>query len=278
MKTLDEIHASPAQIRKEFATGQRFGDTSGLCPGYAQANLVILPKDWAFEFLLFCQRNPQPCPILEVLDPGSFQIQNLANLEDIRNSLPRYRIWEEGKLVSEPDDVLDAWREDLVTFLLGCSFSFEAALQDEGIPIRHLEQGRNVSMYRTNIPTNPAGRLKGPMVVSMRPIQEASLDKAKTISGRFMASHGMPVHAGDPAQIGIPDLSNPDYGDAVSLKSGDVPVFWACGVTPQAVLMDSGVEFAITHAPGHMFISDLTSDELEKRDLMKGRDIRSKPE
>lgn len=258
---------SPTFIRQEYSEGIRSGDTSGLCPGYAQANLVILPKEWAFEFLLFCLKNQQPCPLLEVLEPGDYLVRKLAEEADLRHCLPRYRIWRDGKLVSEPEDISEVWRSDLVSFLLGCSFSFEAALQDEGIPIRHLEQGCNVSMYRTNIPTNQAGRLKGPMVVSMRPIPESKVELAKIISQGFKASHGMPVHAGDPSLIGIRDLSSPEYGDPVSLKSGDVPVFWACGVTPQAVLIDSGVEFAITHAPGHMFISDLTSEELEKRDL-----------
>ncbi len=265
----NKIPTSPSIIRREFASGKRTGDTSGLCPGYAQANLIILPKGWAFDFLLFCIRNPKPCPLLEVLDPGVFQVKNLANKIDLRNSLPLYRIWKEGKLISEQGDILDYWREDLVSFLIGCSFSFEAALQDEGIPIGHLEQGRKISMYRTNIPKIEAGRLRGPLVVSMRPMTAVKLEKAKAISGRFKASHGMPVHVGDPAQIGISDLSKPDYGDAVSLQPGDVPVFWACGVTPQAVLMVSGVEFAITHAPGHMFISDLTSVELEERDFLQ---------
>jgi uncharacterized protein YcsI (UPF0317 family) len=219
-----------------------------------QANLVILPKEWAYDFLVFAQRNPKPCPILDVTEPGDPEPKLTAPGADLRTDLPKYRIWKEGQLVAEPEDIRDYWREDLVAFLLGCSFSFEGALLEAGVPVRHMELGLNVPMYKTNIPCVPAGRLSGPLVVSMRPIPHALIPKAVLCTGRFPAVHGAPVHIGDPAAIGIADVGKPDFGQAVPIHEGEAPVFWACGVTPQAALMASRPPFAITHSPGHMFL------------------------
>ena len=254
---------TPAQARAAIARGQFTGNTSALCPGYAQANLVILPRDWAFEFLLFCQRNPKPCPLLEVLDPGEPLTKVIADHADVRSDLPRYRVWERGRLVDEPLDITSLWRDDLVSFFLGCSFSFDAALQRAGLPVRHLEQGRNVPMYVTNRPNAPAGRLGGPLVVSMRPMTPELVEKARRVSETFPGAHGGPVHHGDAREVGIADLGRPDFGDPVELRPGEEPVFWACGVTPQAALMQAKPEFAITHAPGHMFITDLKAEDLD---------------
>jgi len=232
--------------------------TAGVAPGMTQANLIALPRDWAYDFLLFAQRNPKPCPVLDVSDPGSPRTV-LAESADLRCDLPLYRVWRDGKLAEEVTDATAIWAEhpDLVTFLIGCSFTFERALTDAGIEVRHIADRSNVPMYRTNRACRPAGRLHGEMVVSMRPIPAGRVADAAMISGRFPAVHGAPVHVGEPAEIGIADLTAPDFGDPVRIEPGEIPVFWACGVTPQAVVMASGVPFALTHAPGHMFITDL---------------------
>jgi uncharacterized protein YcsI (UPF0317 family) len=218
--------------------------------------VVVLPQDWAFDMLLFGQRNPRPVPLLDVTDPGATS-SVLAPDGDLRTDLPRYRVWRNGELASEPADVMDLWRDDLVTFLIGCSFSFETALIEAGVPVRNIEQGRNVSMYRTNVACRPAGRLSGPLVVSMRPIPAGQVATAVQVTARMPDVHGAPVHVGAPEALGIADLRTPDFGDPVHPHDGDVPVFWACGVTPQAALMASRPPFAITHAPGHMFITDV---------------------
>lgn len=246
-----------------MARGEITGNTSALCPGHAQANLVILPRDWAYDFLVFCQRNPKPCPLLEVLDPGDPHTSHLAPAADVRDTLPRYRVWENGVLREEPTDIGGLWRSDLVSFFLGCSFSFDLALQRAGVPVRHLEQGRNVPMYRTTRPNRPAGRLGGPLVVSMRPMPAELVPQAVEVSGRYTQTHGAPVYWGDPAGIGIADIDRPDFGESVDIRPGEVPVFWACGVTPQAALMEAKPPLAITHAPGCMFISDRRSEELD---------------
>jgi len=230
--------------------------TTGWAPGFTQANLVSLPQDWAWDMLLFGQRNPQPVPLLDVTDPGSFSTP-LAPGADLRTDVPLYRVWRDGELAGEQSDVRDVWRDDLVTFLIGCSFSFETALLDAGVPVRNIEQGKNVSMYRTNVECRPAGRLSGPLVVSMRPIPAAQVTTAVQVTGRMPQVHGAPVHIGAPEALGIEDLARPDFGDPVRAEPGDVPVFWACGVTPQAALMASKPPFAITHAPGHMFVTDI---------------------
>ncbi len=243
----------PGAARAAFRRGTVV-PTAGLAAGYAQANLVAVPMDWAYDMLLFTQRNPQPCPVLDVTDPGSPHTV-LAPDADLRTDLPAYRVWRDGELVDEPSDVARHWRDDLVSFLIGCSFTFESALVAAGVPVRHIEQGRNVPMYVTDRLCRPAGRLAGPLVVSMRPIPEPLVDTAVRVTAAMPAVHGAPVAVGD--QLGIPDLSTPDYGDAVEFAPGDVPVFWACGVTPQAALTASKPPFAITHAPGHMFVTDV---------------------
>lgn len=242
--------------------------TPALCPGYAQANLVILPRDWAFDFLLFGLRNMRACPILEVLEPGDPILKVLAPGADVRDTLPRYRIWRDGEVVAEPTDIRAEWTDDLVSFFLGCSFSFDDALSQAGLPVRHRDLGLNVPMYRTGLPAASAGRLHGPLVVSMRPMPKHLVEKARLVSEGFGESHGGPVHSGEPEDIGIEDLARPHYGDAVSLEPGEVPMFWACGVTPQAALAASKVKFAITHAPGHMFISDVKAEDLGGKALI----------
>jgi uncharacterized protein YcsI (UPF0317 family) len=236
--------------------------TSGLAPGYAQGNLVILPQDLAGDFVRFCQRNPKPCPLLAVSEPGDPLLPTLGKDVDIRSDVPLYRVWKQGALVGEPNDITDLWRSDLVTFVLGCSFSFEHALIEAGIKLRHVQEGKNVAMYRTSIETVPAGPFHGPMVVSMRPMSPADAIRAVQITARVPAVHGAPVHVGLPELIGISDLGKPDFGDAVDILPGELPVFWACGVTPQAVVMAAAPEFCITHAPGYMLITDLLNIDL----------------
>jgi uncharacterized protein YcsI (UPF0317 family) len=247
-------------VTPEEVRARASGPTAGLANGYAQANLIAVPADWAYEVLLFTQRNPKPCPVLDVTDAGSPRTV-LAPDADLRTDIPRYRVWHDGALTDEPTDATPFWRDDLVAFLIGCSFTFEGALDAAGVPLRHLDQGRNVSMYVTNRQCRPAGRVHGPLVVSMRWVPEALVDTATRVSGLMPAVHGAPVHAGDPAALGIADLDKPDFGDAVDPEPGDVPVFWACGVTPQAALMASKPPFAITHAPGHMFVTDVPDSD-----------------
>ncbi len=232
--------------------------TAGRAPGMTQANMIALPREWAWDFLLYAQRNPKPCPVLDVIEAGSHATV-LAEGADLRTDIPRYRVWRDGRLAEEVSDATALWAEhpDLVTFLIGCSFTFETPLQEAGIEVRHIAQGCNVPMYRTQRQCRPAGRLRGEMVVSMRPVPADRVADAVSISGRFPSVHGAPVHVGDPAALGIADLARPDFGDPVEIRPGEVPVFWACGVTPQAAVMASGVPFAITHAPGYMFITDV---------------------
>lgn len=249
--------------RAAIRAGQWTGPTAGLAPGFTQANLVVLPQSAAFDFLRFCIRNPKPCPVLDVTDPGSPHPDAAwAAAADLRTDVPRYRVYREGRLIEEPSDLLHWWRDDLVAFLLGCSFTFERALLAAGVPVRHLECGCNVPMYRTNRPCRPAGRFQGPLVVSMRPIPADLVPRAVQVTARYPAVHGAPVHIGDPAALGISDLARPDYGDPVPVNPNEVPVFWACGVTPQAVALTSQVPLMITHAPGHMFITDRLDEEL----------------
>ena len=245
----------PREAREHFRSGAAV-PTAGWAPGHTQANLIAVPADWAYEVLLFCQRNPKPCPVLDVTDAGAWTTR-LAPGADLRTDIPGYRVWENGELAGEPTDVSALWRSDLVSFLIGCSFTFEAELAAEGVPVRHIDQGRNVPMYVTDRECRPAGRLHGPMVVSMRPVPADLVDRARQVTGLLPAVHGAPVHAGDPSELGIADLDKPDFGDRVDLHPGDVPVFWACGVTPQAAVMASRPPFAITHAPGRMFITDV---------------------
>ncbi|SDM83807.1 Uncharacterized protein YcsI, UPF0317 family [Allokutzneria albata] len=258
--TQDErARLAPETARAVFRSGT-VEPTSGWSHGYAQANMISVPEDWAYDVLLFAQRNRKPCPVLDVTDAGASGTV-LATGADLRTDLPKYRVWEGGELVDEPTDVLGHWRKDLVTFLIGCSFTFEFALTTAGIPLRHVEQGRNVSMYVTNRQCRPARRLHGPMVVSMRHVPAHLVETATRVSGLMPEVHGAPVHVGAPIKLGIQDLAKPDFGDPVRPLRGDVPVFWACGVTPQAALMASRPPFAITHAPGHMFVTDRPDSE-----------------
>ena len=259
---LDSSMSDPDAIRAACRAGQLTTQTSGLAPGYAQANLVILPEADAADFETFCRRNPKPCPVLEIIPAGSPVPSVMASLADLRTDLPSYRVWRNGNLVDEPSDVLSWWRDDLVSFLIGCSFSFEAALLDAGIPVRHVELGRNVPMFKTKIACESAGRFSGPLVVSMRPLRPADAIRAVQITSEFPEVHGAPVHLGLPGQIGIGDLQLPDFGDAVPVNDDELPVFWACGVTPQAAIMAARPEFVITHSPGCMFLTDVLNADL----------------
>ena len=247
---------SGREVRQLIRSGEWRGITSGVAPGHVQANLAILPRDLAFDFLLFCQRNPRPCPLLEVVEAGSIEPALTASGADIRTDIPGYRVYRNGEFAGELDSLTDEWRDDLVSFLLGCSFSFETAMVEAGIPLRHQELGLNVAMYITNIATTPAGAFSGPMVVSMRPVKRSQIVRAVQVTSRFPATHGAPVHIGDPSAIGIKDLDQPDFGDRVDLMPDEEPVFWACGVTPQAVALSCKPPLMFTHAPGKMFITD----------------------
>lgn len=254
----------PAAVRQQIRQGIITTPTSGMCPGYAQANLVVLPEKYAYDFLLFAQRNAKACPILEVSDTGSRILKKIAPGADIATDIPKYRIYENGILKEECTEVSSFWREDLVSFLIGCSFSFESELIEAGIEMRHNTEKCNVPMYKTNIACEPAGVFHGNMVVSMRPISQEQVVKAVTVTAAVPRVHGAPVHIGNPAAIGIRDLASPDFGDAVTIKDGEVPVFWACGVTPQAAVMDSKPDFCMTHAPGHMLITDIKNVALRE--------------
>src|SRR2546425_943807 len=242
----------PREIRADIRSGKLNGITAGLGQNFVQANLAVLPKDHAYDFLLFCQRNPRPCPLIEVTDVGSPEPVGVAPGADLRTDIPRYRIYKDGVVADEVTDVTPYWRDDLVAFLLGCSFTFEWALLDAGIRLWHVEQGKNVAMWRTNVQGRPAGLVHAPSVGPMRPIASAQLAKAVTASARFPNAHGAPVHIGDPAAIGVKDIAKPDWGDAQAFKPGDVPVIWACGVTPQAGARPSRSPFMNTHSPGHI--------------------------
>lgn len=248
---------TPAEARRRIRAGELTGPTSGLCLGFLQANLVVLPQALAGDFEEYCRRNAQPMPLLDVTAAGDAEPRRVAPGADLRTDLPRYRVWRHGRVAAEVTDATAHWRPDLVAFLLGCSFTAEARLLAAGVPIRHLDLGRNVSMYRTAIECRPAGRFRGPLVVSMRPLRADLVDLATRVTADLPLAHGAPIHAGDPAALGIRDLARPDYGDPVPVGEDEVPVFWACGVTPQAAIAEVGPEIAITHAPGHMFITDV---------------------
>lgn len=258
----DLARASPAEVRALIRRGEWTRATAGLCQGYAQANLVVLPKEMAYDFLVFCHRNPKPCPLLDVTDTGSYVPQRVAPGADLRTDLPKYRVYRDGRLEAELLDIVGLWRDDLVAFLLGCSFTFEAALLQAGVPVRHIEEGKNVPMYITRVPCTPAGIFKGPLVVSMRPVPPHLVPRAVQVTSRFPTAHGAPVHVGDPARLGIEDLDRPDFGEPVTVRPGEFPVFWACGVTPQAVALEAKPSLMITHAPGHMFITDVRDEAL----------------
>lgn len=252
---------SAREARLACRAGTLTGNTAGLAPGHVQGNLAILPAALAADFMLFCHLNPKPCPVVGVSAPGNPHIPTLGEDLDIRTDLPKYRLWKDGELVEEVSDISALWREDLVAFVIGCSFSFEEALIADGLGIRHIEEGRNVPMYRTTVPCTPSQHFSGPMVVSMRPFKPADAIRAIQITTRFPAVHGAPVHLGHPGLIGIEDIMAPDYGDAVSVKNDEIPVFWACGVTPQSVIRAAKPAFAITHAPGCMLVTDRRNSE-----------------
>lgn len=262
ISTGDPPFATGLSVRLAARSGALDTPTSGLAYGYAQGNLAILPKDYAEDFLRFCQANPKPCPLLGVSEAGNPAIPAVGTDLDIRTDIPRYRVWRDGELIDEPHNLHSVWRDDLVSFVIGCSFSFEEALLAADVPIRHIALNRNVPMYRTSIQTQGAGRFHGPLVVSMRPMKPAQAIRAVQVTARMPAVHGAPVHLGFPEAIGIADIAKPDYGDAVPVEHGELPVFWACGVTPQAAIAAAKVPFAITHAPGYMLVTDLKNAQL----------------
>jgi uncharacterized protein YcsI (UPF0317 family) len=253
----------PKKVRALIRNGEITGSTAGMCAGYAQANLVILPKEYAYDFLLFSQRNPTASPILEVTDVGERSLRYTAEDVDIATDLPQYRVYRYGKLVDEPTSIEKYWSGDFVTFLIGCSFSFEADLIEANIPVRHVEEGHNVPMYFTNRPCRSAGIFHGNLVVSMRPMLPEQAVRAAAITASMPRVHGVPVHIGDPAAIGIHDIMHPDFGDPVTIKPGEVPVFWCCGVTTQSVVMEAKPSICITHAPGKMLILDIKNSQLK---------------
>ncbi|MFG2072465.1 Uncharacterized protein YcsI, UPF0317 family [Nonomuraea maritima] len=255
---MDVGELTPAQARERFRGGVRT-PTAGWCRGWTQANLIAVPKRLRYELLLFAHRNPQACPVLDVGEPGAWSTALFDG--DLRTDLPGYRLYRDGRAVADLDDVVAHWRDDLVPFLIGCSFTFERALLAAGVPVRHLEAGTNVPMYVTNVPCEATAGLSGPLVVSMRPVPEELVKTAVEVSGHYPMVHGAPVHVGDPAAIGIRDLARPDHGDPVEVRQGEVPLFWACGVTPQAAVLAGGVEYAIGHLPGHMAVLDARDDD-----------------
>lgn len=264
-------NTTPSEFREVVRNGLWRRPTPGVCLGYTQANLVVIPGDLAFDFLLFASRNPKPCPIIEVLDRGIAVPRYCADGADIRTDIPKYRVYRHGKLAGEADDIISMWRDDLVAFLLGCSFSFESALLASGVPVRHIECGCNAPMYITNIKCRPAGVFSGPMVVSMRPIPAGLVARAVEVTAAMHAVHGAPVHIGNPESLGIRDLAVPDFGDPAPIRDGEIPVFWACGVTPQAVALTAGPELMITHSPGFMFITDIPDSSVQG--FLMGMDV-----
>lgn len=260
-RTHADLRALPAEeVRGAIRSGAYAGHTAGLAAGKLQCNLAILPEAYALDFLRFCQRNPKPCPLVGVGDTGNPMLPTLGHDIDIRTDVPKYRVFRDGQMTDEVTDISDIWRDDLVTVALGCSFTFENALLRNNIPVRHIDSGKNVPMYRSNIRLEPAGPFAGEMVVTMRPIPSAQVEEARRISARYPQAHGAPIAFGDPAEIGIADLSQPDWGDAVDIREGEVPVYWACGVTPQNVLLSAKLPLCITHSPGHMLIADVAED------------------
>lgn len=262
----DLAHTHPREVRQLFRSGQWTQPTTGLCLGFLQANLAILPHDLADDFHQLCVANPRPMPVIDVTRPGDPVPRRVAPEADLRTDLPRYRVYREGRLDTEVTDISDLWRNDLVAFLLGCSFTAESKLLEAGVRLRHIELGQNVPMFRTSIECIPAGVFRGPMVVSMRPIARDQLDLASRVTRDYPLAHGAPLQVGDPGSIGIEDLRSPDWGDPIEPLPDEVPVFWACGVTPQAVVMAVRPDFAITHAPGHMFITDIPEAEIRGRE------------
>ena len=251
----------PHDVRQKIREGTYNGQTAGLCLGYLQGNIAIVPADYAKDFLQFCRNNPKPCPLVGMSAPGSPSLPSLGKDIDIRTDVPAYHVYREGQLEARVASLSEIWQDDMTTFVLGCSFSFEEALIADGISLRHIDTGKTVAMYRTSFETIPAGPFVGPIVVSMRPLSPDNIDRAREITARFPQAHGSPIHAGDPAAIGIEDINTPDWGDQTEIKPGETPVFWACGVTPQAAIQAARLPLFISHAPGHMLITDIKSDD-----------------
>jgi uncharacterized protein YcsI (UPF0317 family) len=258
----DLTRALPRDARQLMREGRWDRTTTGVCLGYLQANMAILRRDDAEDFRAFCLANPRPMPLVDVTEPGDPTPRRVAPSADVRTDLPRYRVYRHGELVDEPTSIVDLWTDDMVAFLLGCSFSAENRLLDAGVRLRHMELGGNVPMFVTSIECRPAGRFHGPMVVSMRPIAGAQVDLATRVTGELPLAHGAPIQVGEPERIGVGDIEKPDFGDAIPLEPGEVPLFWACGVTPQAAIMAVKPELAITHAPGHMFVTDVPERDI----------------
>ena len=247
-------------MRAQIRAGAYCGHTAGLGGKTLQANLAILPARYALDFMRFCQRNPKPCPLVGVSDTGNPMMTTLGGDIDIRTDLPGYYVYRDGVLDAAVADIADLWTDDMVAFALGCSFTFEHALLEAGVPVWHIANNTTVPMFRTNIATVPAGPFGGPMVVSMRAVDKRDVDRVTEISKRFPMAHGAPVHIGDPAAIGIADLNAPQWGDPAPVEAGQVPMFWACGVTPQSAVMEARLPICITHKPGHMLITDVPDD------------------
>lgn len=254
--------ADPRSVRRAVRSGAHRGHTAGLAPGYVQGNLCILPRAYAEDFAAFCERNPKPCPLLAMSEPGDPRLPALGADLDLRTDVPGYRVFRDGEFAADVPDLRELWRDDLVAFVLGCSFSFEEALLEAGLPLRHIAEGKNVPMYRTSIDTAPAGPFRGKLVVSMRPFTPADAIRAIEVTARYPRVHGAPVHLGMPEKIGIEDLSQPWVGDPTPVLEGELPLFWACGVTPQSVVRDARPSLCITHRPGHMIVTDLRNASL----------------
>lgn len=250
---------SPEAFRARVAANHWRTATTGVCLGYVQANLTVLPREYAFDFLLFCTRNPLACPVLDVLEPGTFTSQTLAPGADLRTDLPRYRIYRDGEQAEEVEDILDRWPADGVAFLLGCSLTCDEALLDAGVPVRHLEDERRAPVYITDRPMTPAGPFAGPLAVNLRAVPGDLVSRAAAVTARFPSAHGAPVHVGDPADLGLEDLDRVHAGDPPVLRPGDVPMFWGCGVSAELAALHARCPLMITHAPGHMFVTDQPS-------------------
>ncbi|TCP54966.1 uncharacterized protein YcsI (UPF0317 family) [Tamaricihabitans halophyticus] len=264
----DYAAATPAEIRAMIRDGRWTGTTTGACAGWMQANLAIVPATLAEDFHQVCRLNPQALPLLERTEPGAPDALRSAPGADLRTDLSGYHVHRDGQRVTELAEITEVWRDDLVGFLLGCSFSAEEALHAAGVRLRHLELGQGVPMYLTNVECSPSGPFAGPIVVSMRPIANSQLELARETTERLPLAHGGPVHIGDPAELGIADLDAPDWGERIALQPDETPVFWACGVTPQSLLRTAKPPFAITHAPGHMFLTDIRVADIEDRTEM----------
>ena len=251
---------SPKELRTLIARGEFSRPTAGECPGYIQTNMVALPRAYAKRFEAFAKANSKAIPVLEIIEDGHCS-KTLAPSANILNEIPKYNILKDGILVETLKDITHYASEDLVFFLIGCSFSFENALIENGMPLRHVDEQKNVAMYRTNIKLTPMEGFEGDMVVSMRPIKKEKVADACIVTSHFPKTHGAPIHVGYPDMIGIDDISKPDYGDAIEIKPDEIPLFWPCGVTPQNVITSMKLPFAITHAPGHMFVTDRKDSE-----------------